>query len=229
MQTLVRLILDDRPGALSAATAAIARSGGNILGLDVVERSANTVIDDFVVQYEHDDLDQIESALSRSPEFVVDCIRTTPQVELHQELELISSLATSPRPSLDLLARLVPAIVHCDWAVVISAAGSGVAITHASVNGPRIRWTSLPWMPLQVATVLDAEGDWVPSSLLADHLALAAAPIDSSTSVLACRFEGPNFRPREIARLGQLARLAGRLLSSESSPTQIADSRVGAS
>jgi hypothetical protein len=227
MQVLIRLILDDRPGALSAATAAIALSGGNILGMDVVERDGNTVVDDFVVQFEEVELHAVTSSLSASSEFTVDCIRITPQVEFHQELELISTLATSPRPSLELLARLVPAIVHCDWAVVISSAGSGVAITHASANGPRIRWTSLPWMPLHVATSLDVSGDWVPSSFYSDNLSLAAAPIDPDTCVLACRWDGPTFRRREIARLGQLAQLAGRLLTTESSTAQRAEARVG--
>ena len=215
MLVLVRLILDDRPGALSTATAAIAASGGNILGLDVIERDANSVIDDFVVHFDEIDLEAIASSLSTNPDFVVDCVRMTPEVEFHQELELISTLATTPRPSLELLARLVPAIVHCDWAVVVSSAGSGTAVTHASANGPRIRWTTLPWMPMHVAASLDVSDDWVPSSIYSESLALAAAPIDSSTCVLACRWDGPTFRSREIVRLGQLARLAGRLLTME--------------
>jgi hypothetical protein len=37
MQVLIRLILEDRPGSLSLATAAIARIGGNILAMDVVD------------------------------------------------------------------------------------------------------------------------------------------------------------------------------------------------
>lgn len=228
MQVLVRVILDDRPGALSGATAAIAQAGGNILGMDVVERDDHRVIDDFVVQFDEVDLNSITARLIANPNFEVDCVRVTPQVELHQELELISTLATSPRPSLELLARLVPAIIHCDWSVVISSAGSGVAITHASANGPRVRWTSLPWLPLHVATSLDVDDDWVPSSMYSDDISLAAAPVDATTSVLACRWDGPSFRPREVARLGQLARLAGRLLPPDTAPTSTADTYVGA-
>jgi hypothetical protein len=215
MQVLLRLILDDRPGSLAAATAAIAGIGGNIIAMDVVDREGSAVIDDFVIQLDDVDPTEIARALGDEPGISVDCVRVTPQVELHRELELISTLATSPRPSLDLLARLVPAIVLCDWAVIISSVGSGVAVTHASANGPRVRWTSLPWMPLSSPATLDANGTWVPSSLHAEHLSLCAAPIDLRTSVLACRFDGPSFRPPELARLARLGSLAGSLLQSD--------------
>ena len=216
MQVLIRLILDDRPGSLSAATAAIARIGGNILAMDVVDREGTSVVDDFVIQVDDLDAAEITQALSTEAGIVLDCVRETPQVELHRELELISTLATSPRPSLELLARLVPAIIVCDWAVIISSAGSGVAVTHASPNGPRVRWTSLPWMPLKRATTLDADDKWVPSSLHSERLSLAAAPVDERTCVLACRFEGPSFRRQEVERLARLGRLAGSMLPPES-------------
>jgi hypothetical protein len=215
MQVLVRLILEDRPGSLSLATAAIARIGGNILAMDVVDREGTSVVDDFVIQLDDIDPTGITRALTGEPGIVVDCVRVTPQVELHRELELISTLATSPRPSLELLARLVPAIVVCDWSVIISSAGSGVAVTHASTNGPRVRWTSLPWMPLARATTLDPDESWVPSSLHSEKLSLSAAPIDERTCVLACRFEGPSFRRQEVERLARLGLLAGSLLPSD--------------
>jgi hypothetical protein len=218
VQILIRLIIDDRPGSLALATAAIARVGGNILAMDVIDREGATAVDDFIVQLETAMPDQVAEALGREDGIVVDCVRETPQAELHRELEAISTLATSPRPSLDLLARLVPAIVMCDWAVIISSAGSGVAITHASANGPRVRWTRLPWMPLLGATTLDPDESWVPSSMHYEHLALAAAPIDSATSVLACRWQGPSFRRQEVERLARLGRLAGSLLRTNDSP-----------
>lgn len=216
MQILVRLILDDRPGALSHAAAAIADIGGNILGMDVVDHDGTTVVDDFVVQLHDAKPAELAQLLASLPGTLVECVRVTPQTELHRELELISTLAAAERPSLDLLARLVPAIVRCDWAVVISSGNSAATITYASVHGPRIRWTSLPWLPLEKAMTLDANEDWVPSSLQSDALSLAAAPVNSETSVLACREEGPSFRPREVERLAQLGQLAGRLLQTES-------------
>jgi hypothetical protein len=219
MQVLLRLILDDRPGSLSSATAAIAHIGGNILAMDVVDREGTSVVDDFVIQLDDTDVSEIARALTGVPGISVDCVRVTPQVELHRELELISTLATSPRPSLELLARLVPAIVLCDWAIIISSAGSGVAVTHASTNGPRVRWTSLPWMPLATATTLDPDESWVPSSLHSEKLSLSAAPVDDRTAVLACRFEGPSFRRQEVERLARLGRLAGSLLQPDEPAT----------
>ena len=221
MRVLVRLVLDDRPGALSRAGAAIAEAGGDIVAMDVVDRDQSTVTDDFVVELnpgDSGDLGTLANRLSEVPGVVVECVRPTPQAQLHRELELITTLAVDPKPSLDrldLLARLVPAIIRCDWAVVVSSAGAAVGITHSSVSGPRIRWASLPWLPLREATTIDPDEQWVPSAWHGPKLALAAAPIDPRTSVLACRSEGPEFRPPEVVQLDQLGALAGRLLPAD--------------
>lgn len=215
MRVLVRLILNDRPGALSKAAAAIAEAGGNVVGMDIVDRVGASVVDDFVVEVEGSDPAALEVLLSTSPDFDVECVRVTPQVELHRELEVISSLVTDPKPSLALLARLVPVIIRCDWAVVISSSGSAATISHASMHGPRIRWTSLPWLPLERARTLDAGGEWVPSFLHLERVTLAVAPVDETTSLLACRWEGPAFRPVEVEHLAQLGRLAGRIVRTE--------------
>ena len=214
VQFLVRLILDDRPGALAHAAGAIADIGGNIVSMDVVEHGDKTVVDDFIVQLTDETTDRIVEHLSSMPGIEVECVRTTPVTELHQELELISTLATVTQPSLDLFARLIPAIVRCDWAVVVSSVNAAPTITYASVRGPRMRWTSLPWLPLAKAELLDASEDWVPTSLQSKSLSLVAAPVNLETSVLACREDGPRFRSREIDRVAQLAHLAGRLLQS---------------
>lgn len=216
MKALIRLVLDDHPGALAQVAAAIAQAGGDIVAVDVVERGGSRVIDDFIVDVNgHDpiDLELMANRLRNEPGIVIECLRPTPQAELHRELELLTRLAVDPRPSLDLLVRLVPAIVRCDWAVVVSSAGIGVGVTHASIAGPRIRWTSLPWLPLGEAATVDSDGQWVPSRWYGDQLAFAAAPIDSQTTILACRGNGPSFLRQEITHLGQLATLAGQLLT----------------
>ncbi len=222
MRVLVRLVLEDRPGALSRAAAAIAEVGGDIVTMDVVDRNDSTVTDDFVVELsarDSADLEGMAGRLGEVPGVVVECLRPTPQAELHRELELITKLAVDSRPSLDrldLLARLIPAIIRCDWAAILTSTGSAAGITHSSVSGPRIRWTNLPWLPLRGATTLDPDEPWVPSAWHGGGLlALAAAPIDPRTSVLACRSGGPDFRPREVVELGQLGALAGRLLPAD--------------
>jgi hypothetical protein len=192
--------------------------------LDVVERDGSSVVDDFVVELASASRDELARHLRSLSGVAVDCVRAAPAFDLHQEIELFASLASDPRPSLDLFARLVPAIVRCDWAVVISSVGPAHVITHASANGPRIRWASLPWIPIEKPVVFDEEEDWIPSAWHSDAIALVAAPITDNTCVLACRETGPQFRPSEIERLTQLGQLAGRLL-----PTPPSDrSRIGA-
>jgi hypothetical protein len=232
VRVLVRLVLEDRPGALSRAAAAIAEVGGDIVTMDVVDRNHSTVTDDFTVELSSEssvDLEGIGSRLGEVPGVVVECLRPTPQAELQTELELITRLAVDSRLSLDrldLLARLTPAIIRCDWAAILTSSGSAVGITQSSISGPRIRWTNLPWLPLGGATTLDPHESWVPSAWHgAGLLALAAAPIDPRTSVLACRNGGPDFRPREVVELGQVAALAGRLWPRESG---VGSSRSGA-
>jgi len=224
---LIRLLLEDRPGALARAAEAIADVGGNIVTMDVVERGATTVTDDFVVELgpaRSADLELLKRRLGGVPGVVLECVRPTPQAELHRELELITTFAAGTKPSLDrldLLARLTPAILRCDWAAVLTCSGSAVGITHSSASGPRLRWTSLPWWPLQGATTLELDDRWVPPEWQdGGPLALAAAPIDLHTSVLACRSSGPRFLPREVSQLGQLGALAGRLLVPSHRPSR---------
>jgi hypothetical protein len=218
VRILIRLVLEDRPGALARAAAAIAEVGGDIVTMDVVDRSDSTVTDDFVVELSPQGsvgLGSVANRLSELPGVVHECLRPTPQGELHRELELITRLAVDSTLSLDrldLLARLIPSIIRCDWAAILTSAGAAVGITHSSVSGPRIRWTNLPWLPLRAATTLDPDEPWVPSAWHGGGLlALAAAPVDPRTTVLACRNGGPDFRPREVVELGQLGALAGRL------------------
>jgi hypothetical protein len=223
MLVLVRLVLDDRPGALARAAGAIAEVGGDIVAMDVIDRDNGSVTDDFVIEWapgDSDDLTVLAQQLNEVSGAVVECVRVTPEAELHRELDLITTFAVDSLPSLDrldLLARLIPAMLRCDWAAVLSGTGSTVGITHSSGGGPRIRWGSLPWLPLHAATTLDFDERWVPAGWQrGEMLALAAAPINPQTTVLVCRSSGPLFRPREVVRLGQLAALAGRLLPSPS-------------
>jgi hypothetical protein len=194
VRVLVRLVLEDRPGALSRAAAAIAEAGGDIVTMDVVDRDDSTVTDDFVVELSptaSTDLESMANRLGEVPGVVVECLRPTPQAEIHRELELIARLAVVDSKlsldRLDLLARLIPSIVRCDWAAVLTSVGEAVGITHSSVSGPRIRWTNLPWLPLSAATTLDPDDPWVPSAW---HVGGTLA-------------------------LGQLGALAGRLLPAD--------------
>jgi hypothetical protein len=218
---LVRLVLEDRPGALARAAGAIAEVGGDIVAMDVIDRENGSVTDDFVIEWSSGDSGDLAILAQRLNEVsgaVVECVRPTPEAELHRELELITTFAVDSLPSLDrldLLARLIPAMLRCDWAAVLSCTGSTVGITHSSGSGPRIRWGSLPWLPLHGATTLDFDERWVPAGWQrGEMLALAAAPINPQTNVLVCRSSGPLFRPREVVQLGQLGALAGRLLPS---------------
>ena len=47
---VVRVWLDDRPGALAAVAARIGAVGGNVVGIEILEQGAGRVIDELVVQ-----------------------------------------------------------------------------------------------------------------------------------------------------------------------------------
>ena len=50
MSFLIRVELPDHPGALGAVATALGNIGADILGVDVVERTDGTAIDDLVVE-----------------------------------------------------------------------------------------------------------------------------------------------------------------------------------
>jgi hypothetical protein len=212
---LIRVLLPDSPGTLGAVATALGTVGADILSVDVVERGTGVAVDDLVVELPSGRLPDALITAAESVEGVeVDAVRPYAGVlDTHRELELVEEIAAQPKSGLDILAEGVPRIVRAGWAMVVQHAETGAVRLASSSAAPETPITDLPWLPLERATVLDSEEDWIPETWKELGTELAATPLGKpGKALLVARPGGPNFRAAEVARLAHLAGIVAVVL-----------------
>lgn len=212
---LIRVLLPDSPGTLGAVATALGTVGADILSVDVVERGTGVAVDDLVVELPSGRLPDALITAAESVEGVeVDAVRPYAGVlDTHRELELVEEIAARPKTGLDILAEGVPRIVRAGWAMVVEHAETGAVRLASSSAAPETPITNLPWLPLERATVLDSEDDWIPETWKELGTELAATPLGKpGKALLVARPGGPNFRAAEVARLAHLAGIVAVVL-----------------
>ncbi len=204
---LIRVWLPDRPGALGLVASRIGSVGGDIVGIDVLERGDNVAVDEFAVEIQ--DLDLLE-LLAREIE----------QVD-GASVEEFRVVGAFPDPRLDAL----------ESAAVLCEATSRRALQETLVGHVRREfladWTALiaadevvacAGDPSPVADMLTAlAAGTVASPLVADGSTgpedLAVARLPQHEATLLVGREGHPFRRRERYQLLALARIADRAWS----------------
>lgn len=203
---LVRVWLPDRPGALGLVASRIGSVGGDIIGVDVLERERETgvAVDEFAVmlptagllelmvrEIEHVDGASVEEVqvVATFPDPRLDALESAASLcEAHDITELCASLVVNTRE--EFLANWSALVRDGD---VLATAGTdlpAVAMLAALAAGT-------------AASPLVAEGTTGP-----DDLAVAALP--SHTTTLLVGRTGHPFRRRERLQLLALARIADR-------------------
>lgn len=204
MHVLIRVWLPDRPGALGLVASRIGSVGGDIVGVDVVERGERVAVDEFAVVVPDDGRLEL-------------MIREVEQVD-GASVEEVRRVGIFPDPRLDALES---AAALCETGSIADL--QALLVTHVR------REFLADWVALLVdGTVLAADGDDVPdaaklvalaagfaaSPLVADGVAgpedLAVARLPASDAVVLVGREGHVFRRRERAQLLMLARVADR-------------------
>lgn len=215
MSFLIRVQVPDNPGTLGAVATALGTVDADILSVDVVERGSGTAVDDLVVELPSGSLPDVLITAAESVDGVeVDAVRPYAGVlDTHRELELVEEIAADPRTGLRTLAEGVPRIVRAGWSLVVGQSAAGTSRLAASSAAPEAPIDELPWMPLERATVLDAEQPWVPHTWRDLGTELAATPLGKpGRALLVGRPGGPAYRPSEIARLAHLAGIVAVVL-----------------
>jgi hypothetical protein len=213
---LLRIQLVDRPGSLGSLAVALGSVGADILSLDVVERSAGHAIDDLVIELPPGSMpDTLITAAESLPGVRVDSVRPhTGLLEAHRELELLDRVAAADGrdAKLQVLVDETPRVLRVGWCAVLRGSQGEVQRLVASPGAPETMADSAPWLPIEHATTLDGNADWVPQSWRDMDTTIIAAPLgDPETAVMLGR-PGPDFRPSEVARLGYLAGIVATML-----------------
>ncbi|NGY57816.1 amino acid-binding protein [Lentzea sp. NEAU-D13] len=215
MSFLIRVQLPDRPGTLGAVATALGEIGADILSVDVVERGSGVAIDDLVVELPSGRLpDTLITAAESVDGVEVDAVRPYAGIlDTHRELELVEEIADEPQKGLEVFTEGVPKIIRAGWAVVVGPEGTGINRLTSSSAAPETRMADVPWFPLERATVLDGEEEWVPETWRELGTELAATPLGKPDRVLVVgRPGGPMFRAAEVARLAHLAGIVAVVL-----------------
>jgi hypothetical protein len=212
---LIRVQLPDSPGTLGAVATALGLIGADILSVDVVERHGGIAIDDLVIELPSGRLpDALITAAESIPGVEVDAVRPyAGLLDTHRELELVEEIAAQPARGLATLVEGVPRVIRAGWSIVVEHADDGVRRLASSGSAPEVPITDLPWLPLERATVLDAEERWVPETWQELGTELAATPLGKpGKALLVGRPGGPMFRAAEVARLAHFAGIVAVVL-----------------
>jgi hypothetical protein len=202
---LVRVWLPDRPGALGLVASRIGAIGGDIVGVDVLERSELVAVDEFSVVLPTDDLvpllvREIEEVDGASVE---ECrgVDRFPDARL-DALESVEAVCGAADRK-ELAHRLVESVRNeftADWAAMLrgteTLASVGAGAPVASVLEALAAGTA--------ASPAVAAGETGPDDL-------AVAPLPTHDAVLLVGREGYPFRRRERRQLLALARIADRV------------------
>ncbi len=204
---LVRVWLPDRPGALGLVASRIGSVGGDIVGIDVLERGTDVAVDEFAVELKQADLVEL-------------MVREIEEVDgaSVEEVRLVSAF---PDPRLDAL----------ESAAGLCESGS-VAALHAELVAHLCEEFLADWAALLLdGECVESVGDSRPdpgllsalaagtaaSPLVADGMTgpedLAVGRLPKHDATLLVGRDGHPFRRRERAQLLALARIADRAWS----------------
>ena len=192
---VVRVWLPDRPGALGLVASRIGAIGGDIVGVDVLERSESVAVDEFSVVLPRGDLAallvrEIEEVDGASVEEWRE-VETFPDPSV-DALESVETLmvAADTKELAQLLTERVCAQFAADWAVVmrgeVASASTGRAHRSRRVLDALAAGTA--------ASPAVASGDAGPDDL-------AVAPLRDCCAVLLVGRDGHPFRRRERLQL----------------------------
>lgn len=209
---VVRISLPDRPGSLSAVAAAVSRSGGDIVSLEVVERADGEAVDDLCIEVDADPT-ALRQAVEQLPGIIVEALREVSGFRrADAPVELAARLVEEGSGAVARLVEGLPSALWASWAVALARGVEGIETLATSSGAPPLEGLRTPWLPLHAPRRL-GPAEWMPTAwherVVRGELALAVAPLSGGmTAVLLGRAPGPRFLASELRQLGLLGRIA---------------------
>jgi hypothetical protein len=219
---LVRVWLPDRPGALGQVASRIGSVRGDIIGVDVLERSGGVAIDEFAVNLASEELipmlvreiEEVDGAsieevrvVGHFPDPRLDALQSAIRLcQAGSVAELQQSL--SDQVCQEFLAQWVALI---DWAAEAEGGATGSENPDPAVLAST--GDSAPEAELLVALAAGLAASPLVASGAAGPEDLAAAPLAGHGATLLASRQGYPFRRRERGQLIALARIADRMWS----------------
>jgi hypothetical protein len=206
---VIRLWLADRPGSLGEIATKIGEVGGDLVGIDILERDGARAVDELTV----------ELPAGYDPEDLVAALSPLPGVEVEDLRHLVSRVPYAGRDPFDtavllaeatgrtelslLLVRGICTAFACEWCTVLKRGGTGLTAL-AEVGSP----PTAAWLDAFVTAARSGLSLSISDAGLVGPRDVAWAPLYSSGLVAVAGRDGPPFRSRERQQLQQLCRVA---------------------
>jgi hypothetical protein len=206
---VVRLWLSDRPGSLGQIATKIGEVGGDLVGIDILERDGARAVDELTVElapdYAPDDLVAVLSQLSGvEVEDVRHLVSRAPYASRDPlDAAVLLAEASGPTALSSVLTQGVCAAFTCEWCTLLGAGDEGVS-TLAQVGSP----PSDAWLGAFVSGARAGLAMSTGQAGLVGPRDVAWAPLELSDLVVVTGRDGPPFRSRERRQLQQLCRIA---------------------
>lgn len=203
MTYILRVWMPDRPGALGALASRIGAVGGDVTGIDILERGAGRAIDELVVELPDESLVELLVAEIHQVDGVdIESIRLAEDA-LHDPrvdaLETAALLVGAPTPSAAIEELCVHAVrtVGANWGVVLDL--SDGSIVSAVGECPPAAWIAA-FVAGSQSSARVVDGDLGPSDMV-------WAPLSAAGRALVMGRNGESFRARERRQAAALARI----------------------
>lgn len=203
---VVRVWLPDRPGALGQVASRIGSVGGDVVGIEIMERGAGIAVDDLVVALPDENLvGQLRAQIGEVDGVEVEGIRPIDNARGDRELsalQIASDMAVRGVDVLGVLIDRLSAELRADWAVVVRL--DPPEILRVRGDAPSALWLA---GFIEGARHL-GETDPTPTGVVWAHLP------DNSAALVIGRQDYP-FRWRERGEVEGLALIADALVRAE--------------
>ena len=200
---ILRVWMPDRPGALGALASRIGAVGGDVTGIDILERGAGRAIDELVVELPDDTVvDLLIVEIHQVDGVDIESIRPAAEA-LHDPrvdaLETAAVLVGAPTPAAAIEELCVHGVrtVGAHWGVVLDLADG--SIVSEIGDCPPAAWIAA-FVAGSQSSARVSDGDVGPSDVV-------WAPLPSAGRALVMGRNGEAFRARERRQAAALARI----------------------
>jgi hypothetical protein len=200
---VLRVWLPDRPGVLGAVASRVGAVGGDVVGIDILERGAGRAVDELVVELPGDEL--VPLLLAEVAEVDgVDIEQLTPMADSHRDprldaLETAAILvgAHDPDEAIATLCEHASRTLGASWSAVIDMESGRIRASDGDV--PTSKWL-LAFVVGSQSSAQVANGDAGPDDTV-------WAPLPQAGMALVIGRQSMPFRARERRQASALARI----------------------
>lgn len=205
---VIRVWLPDRPGALGAVAARIGSVGGDVVGIDILERGAGRAIDELVVELPDpsgpvddlvnlmvDEMQQVDGVDVEEVTAMAEALRDPRLDALETAAVLVG--AGSPADAIEELCVHAVRTIGAEWGVVVELEPPKELSRHG--GGPDLGWL-LAFVTGSQSSARVAGGSHGPEDVV-------WAPLPAAGMALVLGRSGTAFRARERRQAAALARI----------------------